>query len=76
MIRFLDFIANLPGIRYLLALSASRRQEAITITVGRHGAQYMSVYDAVMSIKDASPTKMYVIQVDHGSYFEQNEVKK
>jgi hypothetical protein len=31
MIRILNFIAHLPGIRYLLALSASRRQDAITL---------------------------------------------
>lgn len=31
MIRILNFIAHLPGIRWLLARSASRRQEAILL---------------------------------------------
>lgn len=36
MIRIINFLANLPGIRYLLAISASRRQEALTIGALQH----------------------------------------
>lgn len=39
MIRILNFVAHLPGIRHLLALSASRRQEPLRITLVEYAAK-------------------------------------